>query len=278
MLWNNNYNIIESIDQRVQRGAPNLLSVEYLIVGGGAAGSVNNGALGTGSYAGGNAGGFRTGSINLFQNTAYTVFVGNGGVVNGAPATGSYFRGLNYTSYIDLTVSGGSSTNVGAPQTFTPGVGDIAAGPLWFGGGGASGMRNGYNGSNPNAGNGGDALQWFSGSYCGGGGGGTQVTAGGGLGGNTSLVALKGGGGNGASISQASTPGRPNSGGGGGAAGNNNANPASNGGSGIVVIRYLTLPEQPGFPLATGGQKYTEGLYTYHRFISGSGEFRTYTL
>jgi hypothetical protein len=280
MLWNNNYNYIESIDQRISRGAPNLLPIEYLIVGGGAAGLINDGTIGSGSYAGGGAGGFLTGSLNLFQNTSYNIFIGSGGVVASSPASESYFRGLNYTTFIDLHASGAVLSTSGVPQSFIAGIGDIAAGAYYFGGGGGSGMRNGYNGVNPNTGNGGDAFFWYSGSYCGGGGGGTvnPVSAPGGLGGNTTVVPNKGGAGDGGSTINPSTAGVANTGGGGGAAGNNNGSPASNGGSGIVVVRYLTQPEIPGFPLATGGIKYTEGSYTYHRFISGSSEFRTFTL
>jgi hypothetical protein len=94
---------------------------------------------------------------------------------------------------------------------------------------------------------------------AGGGGGGRDNSTSGAAGG------LGGGGTGGAGT--ASTAGTVNTGGGGGAGGNAVSSPGSNGGSGIVIIRYV------GAQRGTGGTVTSSGGYTIHTFTTSG----TYT-
>ena len=139
------------------------------------------------------------------------------------------------------------------------------------GGGGGGGGENGFNAPTTHLGGpGGDGIQSsISGTanyYGGGGGGGVNhncscsVNNGGGQGG-------QGGGGNGSSLGYGNgsyndgTPGSPNTGGGGGGT-DPESTTANEGGSGIVIIRYL------GGPNATGGAISQTDSYTIHTFTN----------
>jgi hypothetical protein len=139
------------------------------------------------------------------------------------------------------------------------------------GGGGGGAGENGFNAPTTHLGGpGGDGIQSsISGTanyYGGGGGGGVNhncscsVNNGGGQGG-------QGGGGNGSSLGYGNgsynngTPGSPNTGGGGGGT-DPESTTANEGGSGIVIIRYL------GGPNATGGAISQTGSYTIHTFTN----------
>jgi len=284
MLWNNNYNIVESIDQKLNRGGVPPLTVDYLVVGGGGAGRVQ--VSGEFSYAGGGGGGFVTSSLTLSFNTKFNIVVGAGAIAssanNGIGGLSS-FSGTNFGTPINIIASGGytSTGDSGAPQNNIAGTGSVCAGSgRYYGGGGGGGMRTGSSVdclAVPVAGgDGGDALAWYSGSFAGGGGGGVI-----GLAGETPLGGSGGGSANGPSGGSGgsfTTPtGNPvqNSGGGGGGNGNNNQLPATNGASGSVIIRYPYIPAEFAVPYATGGTITIYDGYVYHRFNS-SGTFETF--
>ena len=94
---------------------------------------------------------------------------------------------------------------------------------------------------------------------AGGGGGSTQG------GGTSGSGGLGGGGaaGNGASGNYTGTSGTANTGGGGGAG---NTASGGNGGSGVVIVRYLTA-DASGWTIS-GGTSTTSGSYTIHTFTS----------
>ena len=236
--------------------------VEVLVVAGGGGG-------GGWYYAGGGGAGgvLYASSFGVSQGTGITVTVGAGG----AQQTGNSQAGNDgsVSSFGGLTAlggggggggyasgpagrNGGSGGGGGRGNSYsgglgTPGQGNNGGGYYgWAGGGGGAGEvgSNGYNNANP--GNGGDGLPYsitgFS-TYYGGGGAGAvdanidmpeTVIPQGGL----------GGGGNGATYTNLNTAagaGVTNTGGGGGGGCHAGANPTgAAGGSGIVIVRYLT--------------------------------------
>jgi hypothetical protein len=239
------------------------LSADVLVVAGGGGGASGRGG-------GGGAGGFRTAVGQSLTAIPYQVLVGGGG--NGGAASGANNGTNGSNSVFSSTTStgggggvmagtppdglaGGSGGGGGGRDNTTPGTGGAAspagqgnAGGNGYaqlsaargGGGGGAGVA-GTAGSSSNAGNGGNGLtNNFSGSsviYAGGGGGGydnrtpaTQATGG------------TGGGGNGGNNS-AGFPGLQSTGGGGGAGclvtPVTNDFAGGNGGSGVVIIRYL---------------------------------------
>jgi hypothetical protein len=206
------------------------LTVEYLIVAGGGGG-------GTTLAGGGGAGGYLTGTANLSQET-FLITIGAGGptVTNGVNSSAFNFTsigggkggsGNNVTGGVGGSGGGGAGNNtlpVGTVQsnwgTGTSGQGNRGGGgnrtAAVDGGGGGGGAGNiGGNCTGLNTAFGGPGLQWLDGNYYAGGGAGVTSTSGG----------IGGGGASGSS-------GLENTGGGGGASGT--------GGSGIVIIRYLT--------------------------------------
>jgi hypothetical protein len=232
-------------------------NVEYLVVGGGG-----------GSSAGaGGAGAFRTNGAIDFQVTAqaYPITIGHGG--GRSSASGSIVGGNGGDSIFSTITStgggGGAKVNnngvaggsggAGAPKssgTTTGGAGGT--------GGYAGGGNGGYTASPYQSGGGGGASQvGFDASsatqsgaggaglassitgtstyYAGGGGGSAWQGTGAALGG-------VGGGGAGSANAGYSAGGTPNTGGGAGAGNSTNAvyNGTSDGGSGIVVLRFLT--------------------------------------
>jgi hypothetical protein len=287
MLWNNNYNIVESIDQKLNRGGVPPLVVDYLIVGGGGAGQAAITGIG---YGGGGSGGFNTGSLSLAFNIPFQIIVGAGGIVSVSNGQSSSFSGDNFGTPISLTAGGGITPTYvasiqtdgrsGALQYNAGGSGNACAGGgRYYGGGGGGAMAIGESAiclPTARGGNGGAAIAWYSGSFAGGGGGGVI-----GLAGETPQAGAGGSstngrsGGDGGSFTSAGIPPVQNTGGGGGGAGNNNLYPASNGASGSVIIRYPYIQAEFAIPYATGGDKYIYDGYVYHRFNS-NGTFATF--
>jgi hypothetical protein len=237
-------------------------TVDVLVVGdGGGGGSGGGGSVGGG---GGGAGGFRTSTSYGVAESGYTVTVGSGGAgkSNGA-GRGSAGSGSTFDT---ITAAGGGGGGDGSGSESKGGSGGSGGGNAYkntggggagdapdttpdqgsnggngsvdtvnYGGGGGGGA--GAAGSDGSLGNGGEggsgtASNYKTGSniiYAGGGGGGGGTTSGGPGG--------AGGGGTGATASgSASTAGAANTGGGGG--GGNDSRTASDGGSGIVIIKY----------------------------------------
>lgn len=265
-------NKVESILRRPQGSVP-LLAIDYIVVGGGEAGSVNNPADAA-SYNGGGGGGVVSGSVTLALNQEYSIITGRGGTVGniGTAESSSLFGNVNGIDVL-YAASGAVGTTSGYPGLKVAGASDTAGGGTRYGGGGGGATTNGDNALNPNAGIGGYGVSWFTGSYAGGGGGGVIDLASG------TGAAGRDGGGDGGGMVDPSTPGTNFTGGGGGAAGNNNTSIASKGGDGVVIIRYET-PAPFGAAYALGGRKYVDPVsgYTYHYFeTTGSVQsFHTY--
>ena len=261
-------------------------SVEYLVVGGG------GGGLGYATYVGGGggAGGFSTGSNLVVSAQTYTVTVGAGGngsadyngdpnpaLTKGSSSTfssitslggggGDRFGGGPDQTHKNGGSGGGGSCNPGA-GTGTVGQGNnggnftIHSCNVSGGGGGAGAVGGSYTPSYAGVGGAGVANP-IVGSTSGVLSGGIYYLAGGGAGGGnvSSAVGGIGGGGN------SGVAGIANTGGGGGAGFSGNATGKA-GGSGIVIIKYLTSVMS-----ATGGNITTVGGHTIHTFLS-SGSF-----
>ena len=223
-------------------------TVDYLVVAGGG---------GSGGYGGGGgAGGFRTATGFAVAATGLTVTVGGGGA-------GSDYNGLVasnggnsvFSSITSLGGGGGSSRNhtganggsggggnggygsAGGSGTSGQGNngGTAAGNQAYHGAGGGGASQTGGNGTTSCGNGGAGTASSYSGSsvtYAGGGGGATDTSDNGGAGG-------AGGGGKGRGGDGAATAGSANTGGGGGA-GSHVVDGSSAGGSGIVIIRYLT--------------------------------------
>lgn len=227
-------------------------SISYLVVAGGGGGGTAQTGVNLG--AGGGAGGFLTGTTNLFLGTKYTITVGAGGAAStqgsassiGAlvSTVGGGYGGNN----VNITggnggsgggTSGGSSSAGGSGtsgQGNNGGAGSAASNYGGGGGGGASAV--GGNGSGTNGGNGGagtaSSITGSSVTYAGGGGGGIFSISTAGTGG-------AGGGGNGANNGGAGSAGTVNTGGGGGGSSQLGTTVAGGaGGSGIVVLSIPT--------------------------------------
>lgn len=253
-------------------GGVSTLSVEYLLVGGGGSGGGTQNRAEPGG--GGGAGGFVTGS-GIIGKTTYTVKVGAGGsmgagVRGGNPGSASSFIGSanggggGAGSDSNVGQSGASGGGNSSGQSAATGIsgegnngGTSSVASASGGGGGSASV-----GGNASAGVGGAGGTATSNSYNGtatnysGGGGGSGSATGGtaGSGGGN-------GGGNGAGSSASA-----NRGGGGG--GGYNAD-AGNGGSGRVIIRYLTA-DATGFTITTTGTVTTgtDGSYTFHDYTA----------
>jgi hypothetical protein len=208
---------------------------EVLIVGGGGGGEVGGGGAG---------GVIKEAAITLTAGT-YDVTVGTGGAGK-ANSTGTYAdSGLN--SVIE-------TNGLSVIQAAGGAAGTSVAGPP-PGGDGAGGAASGQDGG---VGLAYDTVLEGSDVYYAAGGG-SGYTAGG-TGGN-------GGGGRGDDYNaNNAVAGTANTGGGGGGASSATARAGRDGGTGIVVIRYLTAD----FGTCTGGTKTTDGDYTVHKFTSTS--------
>lgn len=252
-------------------------NLDYLIIGGGGGGGVGGGGAGgyinslTGESYGG--GGSRPFSISITPSTAqYIVTVGAGGASGASGSNSALFN-------IITSGGGGGATSVGAGSAGGSGGGGYAGG----GGDGISSM--GYaGGASDSAGGGGGGAGAIgssnSSSSVGGAGGaglsssitGTSVTrAGGGGGGGSSAGGAGGAGGGGAGASSNATAGTANTGGGGG--GVWYSSPGA-GGSGVVILRYVTA-DYSGTRTTTGSPSVTtSGIYTILTFnSSGSVTF-----
>ena len=256
------------------QAAANSGSVDYLVVGGGGGGGFDG--------AGGGGGGqVIMGSVSLSSGT-YAVSIGNGGVnatSYGAQASNGGTTTLSLPTPI-VSIGGGGGGSKGAN-----GVSGAASG----GGGGHSNYSGGtaagggFAGGNANGDGGGGGAGAGSAGISGGGGrnggsgvsssisGNTTYYGGGGGGGSygnsgTGIGGIGGGGQGGLGNSPLATAGAANTGGGGGGAGEAQSNPGKNGGSGVVILRYL------GTPQGTGGTITQVGGYTIHTFNS-NGSF-----
>ncbi len=234
-------------------------NVDYLVVAGGGGGGHNR-------AGGGGAGGMLTGTLAVTAGTK-TVTVGAGGAGTAvADAKGS--EGQN-SVFDSITATGGGGGQGGAPSAIGnggSGGGSIIHSAAISGGTGVAGPpRQGYNGGSTS----GNYVPPYKGSGGGGAGeaghnpindggdseGGdgasssisgtaTYYAGGGGGGGGTTIVSggLGGGGSGGSSDTGGSTSGTANTGGGGGGEGGGATGVSGSGGSGIVIVRYLTDP------------------------------------
>lgn len=251
---------------------------DYLLVAGGGAG----GGKSVGNSGGGGAGGFVNGTnYNFLPGGTYTIVVGAGGLAQtsniGLPGGSSWISNasINITStggggggiYTD---PGGGSNNGGSggsgggsSQTSTvypsggAGIsnqgkngGKSLASYTWSGGGGGGAGElggNAYGSNGMYGGKGGFGCSTsISGSskYYAGGGSGASNSAGGATNGLGGL----GGGGNGKYSTNIATAGTDGLGGGGGGGGETTYD-GKNGGSGVVIIRYLVVPPSARFSI-----------------------------
>jgi hypothetical protein len=255
---------------------------QYLVLAGGGGGGIAH-------AGGGGAGGFRTGSLGLNRSVPYTISVGSGGSsspsrsVNGTNGGNSVFASITSTGgggggseYKPANPggSGGGGATQGAGGSGTVsqgnngGAGSPTSPPYAGGGGGGAGAIGGsYTpGSGGNGGNG--LISNISSTpiyYAGGGGGGVY----GGYAGITNRGAGGlGGGGNGNYGNGNGSAGEASRGGGGGGGGYPNEN-GYNGGSGIVIVKYLssrTLTIGVGLTSST----VITGSYKITTFTAGS--------
>lgn len=235
-------------------------SIDYLVLAG---------AGGGGSYygGGGGAGGIRTGTgFSVTSGSTYTIVVGSGGS-GGSGAGGVGSKGVNSSFgasslWINATGGGGGASRAETPTSGGSGGGRGDMHPTYTGtgavgnaggytpvegykggdvavtyNGGAGGGGAGAVGENvqaARAGNGGigisSTITGIAVQYAGGGGGGA-------LSGGTPGTASYGGG---AGSAAAGNSGIANTGGGGGGAGDEGPYTGGNGGSGIILIKYLT--------------------------------------
>ena len=247
------------------------LVIDFLIVGGGGGGASKRGG-------GGGAGGVVIGTQTINTGN-FTIIIGNGGagLVSGDSGFGG--DGNNSTFKGFIAKGGGGGGGGGGSTTYYPngiysngiaggsgggcrgnrasaipgasvqddyvsitnvsGYGNSGGTKSYSGTGGGGAGSVGYSGNTNKGGNAGigmsNSFKTGNNLYYGGGGGGGGVADGGGSGGS-------GGGGNGGGSTNLSTPGSPNTGGGGGAGGSNNNSvnyAGKQGGSGIVLIRYV---------------------------------------
>lgn len=236
--------------------------IEYLLVGGGGGGGTTTG-FSNGAGGGGGAGGLVTNlgeaALAVTAGNTYTITVGTGGNAGGAGlVSGTNGGNSSIDTIVALGGGGGSGGNV-VGQTGGSGGGSrgnaggaaaqpgSASGGDGFAGGGGTAASGDSGGGGGGAAGAGQALTSLKGGDGGAGAGntitGTSLTyAGGGGGGGAQADIIgaggTGGGGSGANNSTLSTAGQSTTGGGGG--GGNNNQLGSAGGSGIVVIRYLS--------------------------------------
>lgn len=248
------------------------LEVEYLVVagGGGGGGAVAAGQAG----GGGGAGGYRTSTgtsgggssaeslLRVNSGTSYAITVGAGGAGGigsnrGANGVNSTFASINslgggaggaITSALPLTGGSGGGAGFESGAGITGAAGTAAQGfaggnsNTWGGAGGGGSSSVGVNAQDPpraGTNGGGGTTSTITGSSvarAGGGGGGAYFIA-------NSAGAGQAGGGNGSFGSGNGGSATANSGSGGGGAGTDTSGTSrtgGTGGSGIVIIRYLT--------------------------------------
>lgn len=242
-------------------GLGSTANIEYLVVAGGAGGGAGYPGFG-GAGAGGGAGGYLTGNTTLPATGSYIITVGAGGASSSAGTRGGTGGVSNiFSPGLSIVASGGGGGGG------TPAAGNTTGNPGGSGGGGAAFGASAGTGTPGQGYPGGGA---YSDEYTGGGGGagGAASTVGapnsysstGGPGASSSITGtsvLRGGGGTGGRGPGAGA-GSPPAGGGGGAGGFGGSpyptagvvnsggggggasvqNIGSEGGSGIVIIRY----------------------------------------
>jgi hypothetical protein len=234
----------------VRKGnAPPPIFLDYIVVGGGQYGN---------TIAGG-SGGVVSGSIRFLPRFNIDVTVGNGGT--GSILTDAQPSLMQSTPNEFFVYAGAGAGNGGSgtPQN-NPKGNNVTN----FSQGGAGGSaERGYDAPATNIGGaGGSGSLWLDGNvYAGGGAGyGKAVIASQAVGG----VGGIGGGGRGQGYTQAAANGVANTGGGGGGS----LAAATDGGSGVVNMRYVSGSVSG----AIGGTITSVGGYTYHTF-TGSGQF-----
>jgi hypothetical protein len=230
--------------------------VDILIVAGGGSGGRDN-------AGGGGAGGVRVStSVYVTSGTTYTITVGAGGASDtndyagnggsgfngndssalGITSIGGGFGGSAGTDSNQNRTSGGSGGGGAGTESLqtgaagTAGQGNAGGSGSFGGGGGGGAGAAGGNGANPLGGLGGIGIQnnYRTGSnvyYGGGGGAGNE---------NGTYTTRAGGSGGGGTGGVGGGTGTANTGGGGGGHTHSQAVTSSAGGSGIVVIRYIT--------------------------------------
>ncbi len=261
--------------------AVNSVTLDYLVVGGGGGGGFEGGG-------GGGGGQVNIGSVSLASGT-FAVTIGSGGA--GATTVGSQASNGGTTTLslptpiVSIGGGGGGSKNANGVSGANGGGGGhpIYSGGASAGGGFAGGNANNEGGgggagaggvgvSAPGAGGGIGVSSSISGSatfYGGGGGGGSWQTTS-----TSNGVGGTGGGGRGGITNTTlAQSGAANTGGGGGGSGNSSATPvAKNGGSGIVIVKYLGTATAGCSGMAvflgTGGVRTEVGGYTIHTFTS----------
>ena len=226
----------------------NTLNVTVLAVSGGRGANVS----------GGGGGWVEQQNLTPAYGSGVAVQVGSGGSRAGGVGTASSFG-----SFTTGTSGGGQGGYPGAGDAAVqPGAGNGGAGINGqSGGGGGGGGTSGQNGSNSNGGTGGSGgagtAHSITGSsvYYGGGGGGTQsggAGAGGGASGTTSGF----------------NDGGANTGGG---AGGGYHNAGGNGGSGVVILRYLTSAGTITIGAGLTGSTSTDGSHKVTTITAGTG-------
>lgn len=234
---------------RVQRGnAPPPIFLDYLAVGGG----------GYSTTAAGGGGGVVSGSIRFLPRFTLDVTVGVGGIgTTSSPASASVIQSTPNEFFV--YAGGGYVGASGQPQNNPAGTSTSNYSQPGAGGSAQSGSSPA---GDSIGGAGGSGSVWLDGNTYAGGGGGRggffiPGSAVGGAGG-------QGGGGNGQGFTTAAADGTANTGGGGGGT----SLTPTNGGSGIVKMRYISGSVSG----ATGGTITSVDGYTYHTF-TGSGQF-----
>lgn len=252
--------------------------ISIMVIAGGGAGGNVSGAAGGG---GGGSGGYYYNASYSLGIGSYTVTVGTGGVTGGSGAQGG---NGNNSIFNDITMTGGGGGGGSAIRTGKNGSsgGGGAGWPTGTSSGGTGIVGQGNNGgggansdSREGGGGGGQSSAGGSGGGDYGGDGGTGATnsisgvsttyAGGG-GGSTTAQVRCGDNAYGGGTASATTTGSPGVNGK-GAGGGGGVNAGGSGGSGIVIISYVTSTIT-----ATGGTITTSGIYTIHTFTS-SGTF-----
>lgn len=286
------------------------VTVGYLVVAGGGSGGGGGGNTAGGGGAGGlrssvtatGGGGSLESNLTLDLNTNYTVTVGAGGEgrttqgtgnngTNSVFATITSIGGGGGGAYNNVTnggpgntggSGGGAGSNGTGTGTSTNAAGTINQGysggtailgsPHGGGGGGGAGAvgTNAYGDGFAGPGGNGVAVEITGSSvYYAGGGGGAVINA---ANGRQPAPGGLGGGGTGArSTNNNATDGTANTGGGGGGSGINGSY-SGFGGSGVVILRWLTgtATISVGAGLTSDATQ-TYGSYSYKRFTAGSG-------
>ena len=285
-----------------QQTGSSLITINYLVVGGGGAGS---GAQGTWIFAGGGgAGGVITSLAGstvagsglqlptpafISASTNYRITVGGGGSNgsgNNAGNSGTYSEAFGVTAFGGGAGRGFGATGLngasgGGSGNFDHGTGLYSQGHDgeqggWTGDGGGRGGGGGGASAAGAAGTGGGASTGGNGgagiansitgssvTYAGGGGGAGYGTLG---------TGGSGGGGNGGQNGSGSNA-TINTGGGGGGGGANTSVSGGSGGSGIVILRWATADANIGATRTglTDGGVQTDGSDSYIVFTGGTG-------